>query len=228
MTDPNTMPPETIQENIMAPLPVVPQPKTNTVKILVIVTVLMAIALIVLAFLLFKNSSVTPDNNTPTVTPTSAQISATVTPTLEVDASEATPSSTASVSPTNSDQTKKVELTAFHAEIYIPISWNYTYVDVAHGDGGYYFVDGNGQSTFDIVLFDGGIMDSFCSDGSSSNVSIVIGGRTETISNCLVSGQLTLSYGWFNHTTGSGYAYSSENQLSDQYRQILSTIVYVN
>jgi hypothetical protein len=132
---------------------------------------------------------------------------------------------TSAVTPTINSQSKKVSMTAYNAEIYIPNGWNYTYIDAGKGDGGYYFVDENGKDTFGIQNFDGGILDHFCSDGTAQNTTITIAGIQETISNCYVNGKLTLSYGWFNHAS-DGYAYSSTNELSDQYRSILGTISY--
>jgi hypothetical protein len=244
MTDPNTMPAEVVPENFQAPTPtvqaqVIPKSKTSIVRILIMIIVLMGVGLIALALQLIANNKGSLTDNTPLTSPTSAEVSIAVTPTSVINTSAVTPSisitrtvlptNTSSPTPTTAILTKKVSMTAYNTQIYIPQSWNYTYTDVGIGDGGYYFVDGNGNQTFSLANFDGGVIDNFCRSGQGEDVSITIGGKAETISNCYVNGQFSFSYGWFNHTSSSGwYAYDSNNPLSDQYKQILGTITYTN
>lgn len=153
-----------------------------------------------------------------------SSISPSAVATTSIAVSEIVPTSTAT--PTNSSNTavttKKITLTGFNAEIYVPVDWNYTFVNLGHANGGFYFTNSDRESTFNLVLFDGGIYENFCREGDKSQHNLTIAGNAETIFNCSENGQFTSSYGWINQR----FAFETYVEPTTEIYQILESIKY--
>lgn len=139
----------------------------------------------------------------------------------------ATPATTTTPSVTTSPQPTingtLVIMEEFRAEITIPNNWSYSKTEnmLEAPVGGYSFMDQTGDIIFELMIFDGGVLENYCHNGSFMADDLQINGQTESIQSCYINGTFSRTYSMIDDDR---FALDMTIPLNTLVRQILGTI----